>query len=306
MSQSPVSTDNPSVAATPHRLGFIGLGNMGLPMARRLIAAGHAVTVWNRNGERARSLQDLGAAVASTPAELAEQCEIVGLCLTNGDAVREVVTGPRGLLAATHLPGVAVDFSTIAPEEAREMAAHSAARGMQWVDAPVSGGVPAAEAGTLICFAGGEAAAIDVARVLLAPLTQRVSHMGPNGAGQATKICNQMIVAVNVLAIAETVAFARKAGVSTAALAPALAGGFADSTPLQIFAPRMAAGPFEPRQPAIGLMAKDIGISQARAQDLGAVTPLCGHASELYQGMFKTNPELRDADVSELVRQYDK
>lgn len=292
---------------TPRHFGFIGLGNMGLPMARRLLAAGHALTVWNRSAGRAAELVAAGAHLAGTPGQVLRAADVVGICVKDGAAVESVVSGPGGLAGAGPQGSrkVVVDFSTIEPEQARDLGRRLRERtGASWLDAPVSGGVPGAEGGTLICFVGGEAADLEAAGPFLAPLTSRVTHMGPAGAGQTTKICNQMIVAVNVLTIAETYGLARRAGVDVERLAPALAGGFADSQPLQIFGPAMAAGRFQPTRTAVELMAKDIGISQRMAAEFGAGTPVSAFCSDMYERMREQEPEVFGGDVAGLVRRY--
>lgn len=305
----PMTADHPhpdsTAAAAPRKLGFIGLGNMGVPMVRRLLAAGHEVYIWNRDPAKAAPLEEAGAKRCASPAEAAAQSTLVGLCLTNGKAVEAVVFGDDGLACAATPEHVFADFSTIAPEDAKRIAARlQAERGAAWLDAPVSGGVPGAEGGTLICFVGGDAAVLERARPLLAPMMRKVTHMGPSGAGQMTKVCNQMIVAVNVLMIAETFGLAERSGVDVKQLAGALAGGFADSTPLQIFGPRMAESRFEPRQSAIGLMAKDIGISQEIAAAMKASTPVSRFGHELYERIRADEPGLFERDVSELIRRY--
>jgi 3-hydroxyisobutyrate dehydrogenase len=290
------------------QIGFIGLGNMGTPMVRRLLAAGHRVTVWNRSADKLAPLVAEGATAAASPLAVAQAADLVGLCLTDHRAVEAVVAGPQGLAAigAAGAGKVFVDFSTIGPEVTVRLATElRATTGAGWVDAPVSGGVPGAEKGTLIVFAGGDEADIARAQPLFAAVAARVTPMGPSGAGQTTKICNQMIVAVNVLTMAETFAFARRAGVAVENLAAALAGGFADSTPLQIFGPRMAAHRFTPRQSGIELMGKDLGLSQVLAGRLGAATPVSALCAALYQ-TIRQRPDIDySADVSELVRIYD-
>ncbi|MDB5405513.1 MAG: NAD(P)-dependent oxidoreductase [Rhodospirillales bacterium] len=290
------------------RIGFIGLGNMGTPMVRRLLAAGHDVVIWNRSAERLAPLVAEGATAAGSPLAVAQAADLVGLCLTDHRAVEAVVAGPQGLAAigAAGAGKVFVDFSTIGPEVTVRLAgALREATGAGWVDAPVSGGVPGAETGTLIVFAGGDPADIARAQPLFACVASRVTAMGPSGAGQTTKICNQMIVAVNVLTIAETFAFARRAGVAVENLTAALAGGFADSKPLQIFGPRMASRRFTPRQSGIELMGKDLGLSQALAGKLGAATPVAALCAALYQTIRQRADIDYSADVSELVRVYE-
>jgi 3-hydroxyisobutyrate dehydrogenase len=294
---------------TVKRIGFIGLGNMGTPMVRRLLAAGHEVVIWNRSAAKVAPLVAEGATAADSPLAVAQEADLVGLCLTDHRAVEAVVAGDQGLAAigSAGAGKVFVDFSTIGPEVTVRVAEELRAEtGAGWVDAPVSGGVPGAETGTLVVFAGGDPADIARAQPLFACVAARVTTMGPSGAGQTTKVCNQMIVAVNVLTIAETFAFARRAGVAVENLAEALAGGFADSKPLQIFGPRMATHRFTPRQSGIELMGKDLGLSQALAGKLGAATPVSALCAALYQ-TIRQRPDIDySADVSELVRVYEK
>ncbi|HEX5841601.1 MAG TPA: NAD(P)-dependent oxidoreductase, partial [Pseudomonas sp.] len=219
-------------------LAFAGIGLMGLPMTRRLLAAGYPLTLWNRSQDKCAPLLAQGARCVGSPAELCAEANIVMLCLANTEVVREVVFGPGGIVEGARPGQLLVDFSSLEPAATREMAAELLARtGMHWMDAPVSGGTPGAANGTLAIMAGGREEDIERARPILAHLGQRLTRMGEVGAGQVTKVCNQMIVACNALVIAEVVALAEQAGVDASLIAPALAGGFADSKPLQILAP---------------------------------------------------------------------
>lgn len=235
------------MTATLPALAFAGIGLMGLPMTRRLLAAGYPLTLWNRTSDKCASLLEQGAHRVENPAELCRDANVVMLCLANTEVVREVVFGPGGIVEGARPGQLLVDFSSLEPAATREMAAELEARtGMRWVDAPVSGGTPGAEAGTLAIMAGGREEDVERVRPVLAHLGQRLTRMGEVGAGQVTKVCNQMIVACNALVIAEVVALAERSGVDASLIAPALAGGFADSKPLQILAPQMAASQFEP------------------------------------------------------------
>lgn len=263
-------------------LAFAGIGLMGLPMTQRLLAAGYAVSVWNRTADKCATLQTLGARLVEKPTQLCAQADIVMLCLANTEVVREVVFGHGGI-AETAKPGqLLVDFSSLEPAATREMAAELHARcGMQWVDAPVSGGTAGAVAGSLAIMAGGRIEDIERLRPILAHLGQRLTRMGDVGAGQVTKVCNQMIVACNALVIAEVVALAEKAGVDANLIAPALAGGFADSKPLQILAPQMAASQFEPIKWHVRTLLKDLDTAVKLSQQIGTATPLSGLAAQL-------------------------
>ena len=266
------------------RVGFIGLGLMGVPMCRRLLAAGVALQVWNRTPGKAAALEALGAQQADSLAALVQGSDVVMLCVSDTAAVRELVLAEDGIAAHGRAGQLLVDFSSIAPAATREMAAQlQRLCGMRWMDAPVSGGVRGAESGQLVIMAGGEAADIDQLRPLLAALSQRVTRMGGVGAGQVTKVCNQLIVASNAMLIAETVHLAEQAGVDAALLAPALAGGFADSLPFQILAPRMAARQCEPVQWKVATLLKDLGNALTLGQEAGSQLPLATLAQQLMQ-----------------------
>ena len=267
-------------------IGFIGLGDIGMPMARRILAAGHRLVAWNRSKDKLAGLCGQGAEAAASPADVMARCDLVGLCLTAQDAVREVAFGPGGLFEAPPGGGrkLVADFSTGAPEAAAEFARLAAEKGCGWVDAPVSGGVPGAEQGTLIVFAGGEASDVAALAPLFSAFSTRVTHMGPAGTGQMTKICNQMIVACSLLVVAETMAAGRAAGIAVERLPAALRGGFADSIPFQIFGPRMASHTFSPRLGAIDLMRKDLSLGRAMAEKAGAGTPIRDLCAKLYDG----------------------
>ncbi|WP_277588028.1 NAD(P)-dependent oxidoreductase [Pseudomonas chlororaphis] len=282
--------------ATLPTLGFAGIGLMGLPMCRRLLAAGYPLVVWNRNREKCAPLLEAGAQLAQTPARLCEAADLVLLCLANTEVVREVVFGAEGIAQGARAGQLLVDLSSLEPTATREMAAQLASStGMGWVDAPVSGGTPGAEAGSLAIMVGGEAADIERVRPVLLNLGQRVTHMGGVGAGQVTKACNQMIVACNALVIAEVVALAERSGVDASLLAEALAGGFADSRPLQILAPQMAESRFEPIKWHVRTLLKDLDGAVKFSREQGSATPISGLAAQLMrlhggQGYLEQDP----------------
>lgn len=277
-------------------LAFAGIGLMGLPMTRRLLAAGYPLSVWNRSPDKCLALLELGAQRAQTPAELCTDAGIVMLCLANTEVVREVVFGPGGIAEGARPGQLLVDFSSLEPAATRAMADELEQRcGMRWVDAPVSGGTPGAEAGSLAIMAGGREEDVERARPILAHLGQRLTRMGEVGAGQVTKLCNQMIVACNALVIAEVVALAEQAGVDASLLAPALAGGFADSKPLQILAPQMASSQFEPIKWHVRTLLKDLDNAVKLSREIGSAAPLSGLAAQLMrlhgsQGNLQRDP----------------
>jgi 3-hydroxyisobutyrate dehydrogenase len=266
------------------RLGFIGLGLMGKPMTMRLLAAGYAVSVWNRSPDKMSALVDKGARAADSPAAVARAADIVLMCVTDQHAAESVLFAPDGI-AAGGAPGkLVVDFSSIAPASARAFAERLEREcAMGLVDAPVSGGTVGAEQGTLAIMAGGKPEHIERARPVVAHLAQRFTRMGDAGAGQVTKLCNQVIVGCLFPVIAEAVRLAEAAGVDARMLPAALKGGFADSLPLQVFGARMAVRQFEPPLGAVSIMLKDLENAAAVAKDKGVPLPMARTAAELYR-----------------------
>ncbi|RQH07964.1 NAD(P)-dependent oxidoreductase [Paraburkholderia dinghuensis] len=267
-------------------LGFCGPGLMGGPMIRHLLRAGHAVRVWNRTPEKAEALVPDGARVAATPRELALNADVVLLCVADAAAVEAVVFGANGLLdehadqASRPRMRLIVDHSSIPPDVTRALAARAAALGVGWIDAPVSGGVGGAQAGTLAIMAGGVDAHVESVAPILAAYASRVTHMGAVGAGQTTKLCNQAIVTATVAAIAEAVSLARRSGIDAAKLPEALAGGWADSTLLRTFVPRMTQDGLDPIG-ALKTFQKDVDTVAAAAQQTGTPMPVSGTVQQL-------------------------
>lgn len=291
-----MSTDLPSLA-------FAGIGLMGLPMCWRLLAAGYPLTVWNRSPDKCDALVAAGARRAASPAELSRDADMVLLCLADTAVVREVVFGEAGIALGGRSGQLLIDLSSLEPGATREMAAELAALcGMAWLDAPVSGGTPGAEAGTLAIMVGGDVHDLHRAQPVLQVLGQRVTHMGAVGAGQVTKACNQMIVACNALVIAEVIALAERAGVDTRLLAEALAGGFADSKPLQILAPQMASSTYQPVKWHVRTLLKDLDNAVKLSREQGAATPVSGLAAQLMR--LHASQGFLDQDPSTLVEQY--
>lgn len=260
---------------TKPRLGYIGLGLMGTPMAGRLLAAGYRVAVWNRSADKMKPLVEKGALPAGSPREVAEQADIVMMCLTAAPAVREVVFGPGGVAEAQGAGKRLVDFSSMRPDLTREWSAElRRENGMGWVDAPVSGGVPGAERGTLAIMAGGAQADFDAVKDVVAHLSSRFTLMGPSGAGQTTKLVNQIIVSATIMTLAEAFAFAERAGVDPARIPEALKGGWADSLPMQIFGPRFARHQIEPKLGDLAIMVKDLDTVADVARSVNAPLPM--------------------------------
>jgi 3-hydroxyisobutyrate dehydrogenase len=264
-------------------LGFVGIGLMGRPMTLRLLAAGHQVTVWNRSRDKLAPVLEKGARPADSPAAVARASEILMTCVTDQHAMEEVLFGRDGVAHGARKGTVVVDFSSIAPASAREFAKSLEAKGMGLIDAPVSGGVAGAEKGTLAIMAGGRPEHVERVRPVVMHLAQRFTRMGDCGAGQTTKLCNQIIVGSLIAVIAEAVRLAEAAGVDAKQLPEALKGGFADSLPLQVFGARMAARTFEPSIGAVSIMLKDLENAAAVAKEKTVPLPMARTATELYR-----------------------
>jgi 2-hydroxy-3-oxopropionate reductase len=253
------------------RIAFLGTGLMGAPMARRLLGAGFAVTVWNRDPGKAEALAGDGAVRAETPADAGAGAYVVITMLTNAEAVKDVLFD-RGAADAMK-PGVTViDMSSIAPHFARDHSARLADRGVDHVDAPVSGGVVGAEAGTLAIMAGGAEDVIDRLADVFAPMG-RVTRVGPSGAGQLAKLANQQIVAVTIGAVAEAMMLIEAGGGSPAAFRDAIRGGFAESRILELHGKRMVERQFTPGGSSSNQL-KDLNAAMEAAKTLSLRLPL--------------------------------
>ena len=262
-------------------LGWIGLGDIGRPMALRLIGAGRRVVVWARDPDRVRPAREAGASVAASAADLAAQCDGIFLCVTDGDAVEDVVFGPHGIAEGARRGSIIVDHSTIHPETSRLASRRLRSAGVAWVDAPVSGGAVGAKAGTLSVFVGGEDADVARVRPWIAAYAQNVTHMGPVGTGEIAKSCNQAVVATTIALWAEVIAYARRCDIDPDRLIDALAGGWADSEIRRVHGHDMAAGRFR-RTPGFILL-KDLDIIADVARTEKAPLPLTGAATTLYR-----------------------
>ncbi len=282
-------------------LGFVGIGLMGKPLTLRLLAAGYQVNVWNRSADKLAAVSQAGAVVCDTVGELVRQSDVINLCLADTAVVEAVVK--QQILPNGSAGKLVIDLSSIDPEVTRQLATELQNQcGMAWVDAPVSGGTAGAEQGSLAIMAGGAEADIAVAREVLSPLYSRLTHMGAVGSGQTTKICNQMIVSCNVLVIAEMMALAKAAGVDTVKIPEALAGGFADSKPLQIVGPEMANQCFEPVKWRVKTLLKDLNMAAELARKQGSAVPISGLAAQLMQ--LHGSAGFLEQDPSTLIKLY--
>ncbi|MFM0502356.1 NAD(P)-dependent oxidoreductase [Paraburkholderia caffeinilytica] len=282
------------------RVGFCGIGKMGAPMASRLLAAGHALRVWNRSPVKLAALAAEGSIVSDSPRRLAEASDVVMLCLGDAHAVEEVVFGEQGLVHAAAAPRFLIDHSTIAPAETRRFARRwHELTGGAWIDAPVSGGTAGAAAGTLAIMCGGGTNDIAVVESLLRAYASRVTRMGATGAGQATKLANQAIVVTTIAGIAEACVLAQRAGIDTAAVPAALQGGWADSVLLQTLMPRMLTPPLSPSG-TIRTMLKDLDAVAELAREANAPLRAVGEVRKLLQEAVDRG--LGEEDISQIVR----
>ena len=261
-------------------IGFIGLGTMGTPMARNLLKGGHAVTVWARRPEALAPLVTAGATVGDSAADVAAKTDIIVTMVTDTRAVEEVVLGERGIARGARRGSLVIDHSTIDPEGARRIAGELQTQGVEMLDAPVSGGSIAAEAGTLVIMIGGSKAAVERVSPVLSCYAKSIVHAGASGAGQVAKACNQICVIVNQLGAAEAMLLAERAGVDPRAVKEALMGGFAASRMLDLQAPKMIARDFDGKIES-RLHHKDIHIVLNLARAFGIDLPASAAAADV-------------------------
>ena len=262
------------------RIGFIGLGIMGLPMARNLLAAGHELVVHNRSRAAVDALAAEGAIPAASPAEVAQQAGVVLTMLPDGPDVETVVLGEDGVAAGMGEGSLLVDMSSIAPATSQALADALAERGATLLDAPVSGGEPGAIAGTLAFMVGGAEVDLERVRGVLEVMGRSVTHVGPVGAGNIAKLANQAIVAVNIAVLGEAAVLARTAGVDPAAVLDAIRGGLAGSAVLEQKAQKMLEADFAPGF-RLDLHIKDLDNTLATGHSSGASLPLTAAVREM-------------------------
>jgi len=266
-----------------HRIGYVGVGLMGLPMVKRLVSLHYPVRAYDVLPEKTAAAASAGARAAASPAEAVQGADLVLLNLPTTEAVEQAVFGEAGVAGAMRPPQLLVDFSTIKVDKCKAFAQKlRAASGCGWIDAPVSGGPPASGSGTLTVMAGGDAADIERARPLFADIAGRFTHMGPSGAGMVAKMLNQLIVGAGHAVMAEAVVMAEAAGIDAARLPECLAGGLADSGLLQKLYPRMQRREFAP-QGYVRQLLKDLEMVSEFAAGLKAPTPMMGEALQLYR-----------------------
>jgi 3-hydroxyisobutyrate dehydrogenase len=268
-------------AMTKAKIGWIGTGVMGRPLCQHLLAAGHELLVFSRTRARAEPLLAAGAHWAESPQAVAARAEVVFTMVGLPADVREVVLGPSGVLAGAQAGLVLCDLSTSEPSLAREIAARAASHGVAALDAPVSGGDVGARNATLSIMVGGEAAVLERVRPLLERLGRTIVHQGPAGAGQHTKMVNQILIATNMIGVCEALLYAHRAGLDPRRVLESVGGGAAASWSLTNLAPRMLARDFEPGF-LVEHFLKDMGIALAEARRMNLALPGLALAEQLY------------------------
>ncbi|MEX2535360.1 MAG: NAD(P)-dependent oxidoreductase [Trueperaceae bacterium] len=281
------------------RIGFIGMGTMGTPMARRLLEAGHQLTVHNRTREREEPLVRAGAARAADPCGAAQGADVVITMVSDTTDLQSVVLGSGGAIHGMAQGSLLIDMSTISPAATREVAGRLGEQGVAMLDAPVSGGSEGAQQGSLSIMVGGEAADLERAMPLLEQLGKTVTLVGPIGSGQLTKAMNQVIIAGTYAAVAEGLALGLKAGIDIEAAHRAIAGGAAGSWGLSNRGPNMIRNSY-PLGFRTRLHRKDLGIALDAARELGVPIPLAAYVEQLETSLIARG--LGDEDVSNIAR----
>lgn len=285
------------------KIGFIGLGIMGKPMSKNLVKAGYTLVVRDHNASNEAELVELGATVAKTPKELAAQVDVVITMVPNSPQVKEVCLGENGIIAGAKPGLVVIDMSSIAPLASREVHDALAEKGIRMLDAPVSGGEPKAIEGTLSVMVGGDKALFDQCYDVLKAMAGSVVHTGDIGAGNVTKLANQVIVALNIAAMSEALSLATKAGVNPELVYQAIRGGLAGSTVLDAKAPMVMDRNFRPGF-RIDLHIKDLANALDTSHGVGAQLPLTAAVMEMMQALRADG--LGTADHSALACYYEK
>ncbi|HUE42534.1 MAG TPA: NAD(P)-dependent oxidoreductase [Candidatus Sulfotelmatobacter sp.] len=291
------------------RIGFIGLGLMGRPMAMNLLKAGHAVTVWNRTASRADELVAAGAKLAKSPKQAASGADVLITMVSDPPALEEVLWGKSGdggmvsaadaALAALKPGAIYIDSSTVSPDLARRIAAACSAKGVMFLDAPVTGGDWGAKKGELVFMVGGEAQTLKAAEPVIGVMGKKWFLLGPNGAGQTIKLAMNSILALQVEALAEALALVTAAGLKGEGLVEVMQSSMARSGVLDVKAPNLLKGEYVPSFP-LRLMYKDVSLAMDLAKELGVTLPAAAAAKETYGAVKAAAKE--DLDYSAVMK----
>lgn len=287
------------------KIGFIGLGMMGLPMAQNLVSAGYGVTVFDLDDSSITKAKAFGASPATSAADTASKSDIVITMVPDSTHVEAVIAGPDGILEEISSGSVVVDMSTIAPETGRKMAALLKAKGVNFVDAPVTGGVEGAEAGTLAILVGGNAEAFERALPVLNVLGGSVVHMGPVGSGHTTKIANQLIGVATVAGMSEAFVLAKKAGLDMQLFYDAVKNGAGKSWALDSLGPKILKGDFSPGF-MVKHMQKDLRLAGDLAAETGTSIPTTSLIAQLYRSVQADGPKATNQGHQALIQAIEK
>lgn len=285
------------------KVGFIGLGIMGKPMSKNLVKAGHDLVVFDYNENAVAELVDMGAKKASNGAEVAKECDVIITMVPNSPHVRAAVLGENGIVDGAKAGTVVIDMSSIDPTESRSIGAELLEKGIDMLDAPVSGGEPKAIDGTLSVMVGGKKEIFDKYYDLLKVMAGSVVYVGELGAGNVAKLCNQIVVAVNIAAVSEALTLATKSGVDPKLVYEAIRGGLAGSTVMDAKAPMILDRNFNPGF-RIELHIKDLNNALNAGHNVSSPLPLTGQLMEMMQGLKADGFEKEDH--SSLVKYYEK
>jgi 2-hydroxy-3-oxopropionate reductase len=285
------------------KIGLIGLGLMGRPMGLNLLKAGHTLTVWNRTASRAESLVAAGAKLAESPREVASRSDVLFTIVSDPPALEEVLWSKDGVLSGLRRGSIYIDSSTVSPALARKISAACAERGARFLDAPVTGGTWGAEKGELVFMVGGEAETLKAVEPILGALSKRWFHLGPNGAGQIIKLAMNLILALQVDALAEALALVTGAGIQGEKLVEVMQSSMARAPILDIKAPLLLKGEYPPSFP-LRLMHKDLGLALDLANQIGVPLPATAAARETYSAVKGAAKE--DLDYAAVMKFWKK
>lgn len=266
------------------KIGFLGLGIMGQPMCLNIIKAGYTVTAWNRTKSKTEIIAQAGGHIAGSPKEVAEQSDIIITIVSDSPDVEEVVLGESGIIHGIQPGSVLIDMSTISPAVTKNIADQLKEKGVDMLDAPVSGGDSGAKAGTLAIMVGGDGTVLERCMPILQTMGKTITHVGDNGMGQTVKLCNQILVSVTNLAVCEAVTLARLSGVDPKQMIKATENGAAGSWQLSNLGPKMVERDYAPGF-MVDLQQKDLRLALETVRDVGSVAPALALVSQLFSGI---------------------
>ncbi|HIN15384.1 MAG TPA: NAD(P)-dependent oxidoreductase [Dehalococcoidia bacterium] len=287
------------------RIGFVGLGMMGLPMAKNLVEAGYTVTVFDLDAEAIEEAQGFGASPASTGAEVAAQSDIIITMVPDSPHVEAAIAGNGGIIEGIRAESVVIEMSTILPETGKRMAELLAEKGADFVDAPVTGGVAGAEAGSMSILVGGDAEAFERTLPVLSVLGGDITHMGPVGAGHTTKIANQLIGVATLAGLSEAFVLAKKSGLDMQTFYDAVKNGAGRSWALETLGPKILKGDFSPGF-MVKHMQKDLRLAGQLADDTGTSIPTTSLIAQLYHAVQAESPEAINQGHQALIQAIEK